>query len=503
MLLVFGLLVLVPAQAADIDKEILHARVLDGDGQIFGSLAFSDLRPDGSFDGNGSRTADFNAGTGTFDVGLRVFPSADGGYWLTGYQADASGGRKLAIARIKDDGSYDTTYNGNGRRLIASAMVEVVDVAKGPSDTFYFAGTQHTGSNTDLDIQIACVGGDGTPCQGFGSNGIRSVWLDLGADPANKDDRPNRIVWYGAQIYVVGETETDAGVGTSRNPAAFAIHLNPVTGDRDMQFGNTPAHPGVFLYNPDMTPNGRDAAFDVLAYSPSPFAYRLVIVGQKQRAPAGGDVDGFVLSVNGISGQADDFIDDSVYADLGTSKQDVVTRVMRRHNGGFVVAGFAYDDSASPAPQYELLLAAYKPNGDLDQAFGGGSSNMRHLLVLSGTNVPYGIAERADTRDLVVGLDIKDDLFGDSHPMQAVIQLGSNGAPLHAVAILDFPANQDADKLSVGSDLIMDAGDVVTAGYRRWVPGNPTTAGDFDMTIARFVATDTIFADRFGGPISD
>ena len=160
-----------------------------------------------------------------------MFPSTEGGYWLTGYQADPSGARKLAIARIRDDGSYDTTYNGTGRRLIASTMVEVVDVAKGPSDTFYFVGTQRTGTNIDLDIQIACVDGDGTPCQGFGSNGVDGIWLDLSADPANRDDRPNRIVWYGAQLYVVGETATDAGVGTSRNPAAFAIHLNPVTGD--------------------------------------------------------------------------------------------------------------------------------------------------------------------------------------------------------------------------------------------------------------------------------
>lgn len=503
MLLALGLLAFAPAQATDFDKDILQARVLDADGQPFGSLAFSDLTPDGSFDGSGSRTADFNSGAAKFDIGLRVFPSADGGYWLLGYQADSSGGRKLAMARIKDDGSYDLTYNGTGRRLIPSTMVDVVDVAKGPGDTFYFAGTQHTGSSTDLDIQIACVDGDGTPCQGFGSAGIAGVWLDLGADAANRNDRPTRIVWYAAQLYVVGETDTDSGVGTTRNPAAFAIHLNPVTGARDMTFGNTPAHPGVFLYNPDMTPNGRDAAFDVLAYSPSPFAYRLVIVGQKQRAPAGGDIDGFVISVNGVSGQADDFINDSVYGDLGTSKQDSVTRIARRHDGGFVVAGFAYNDSASPSPQYELLLAAYQPNGDLDNAFGGGSSNMRHQLVLSGTNVPYGIAERADTRDLVVGLDIKDDLFGDGHPMQSVVQFGSNGTPLHAAAVLDFSAFTDAQKLSYGSDLIMDGMQVVTAGYRRWTQANPAAASDFDMTIARFVATDTIFADRFGGATSD
>lgn len=502
MLLAFGLLALAPVRAADIDKEIFETRVLDADGQPFGSFAFSDLTPDTTFYNTGSRTVDFNSGPGKFDVGLRVFPSGDGGYWLTGYQADSSGNRKLAIARIKADGTYDSTYNGSGRRLIASTMLEVVDVAKGPGDAFYFVGTQRTGSNTDLDIQLACIGSDGVPCDGFGSGGIREIWLDLGADGANRNDRPNRVVWFGAQLYVVGEADTDAGVGTAKNPAVFAIHLNPITGARDMEFGNTPAHPGVFLYNPDLTPNGRDAAFDVLAYSPSPFAYRLVIVGQKQRAP-GGDVDGFVFSVDGVTGQADGFIDDSVYGDLGTSKQDALTRVARRHDGGFVVAGTAYDDSASPSPQYQLLLAAYEADGSLDNGFGGNNTNMRHQLVLSGTNIPYGIAERAGTRDLVVGLDIKADLFGDGHPMQAVVQFGSNGTPPHALAILDFPADSDAQKLSLGYDLIMDGDEVVTAGYRRWLQADPPVAGDLDMTIARFVAKDTIFADRFGGPASD
>lgn len=502
LLLGLGLLALAPASAMDIDKDIFETRVLDGAGQPLGSIAISDLAPDGSFDGTGSRTADFNGATDKFDVGLRVFPSTSGGYWLAGYQAGPSSTRSLAIAKFKADGSYDTSYNGSGRKLIASTMLEVTDVAKGTGDTLYFVGTQHTGSNTDSDIQVACFDATGAPCSGFGDNGVKAIWLDLGADPSNRDERPNRIVWYASQLYIVGETETDSGVGTPRNSAAFAINLNPASGAQNMTFGNLPTHAGVFLYNPDLTPNGRDAAFDVLAYSPAPFTYRLVIVGQMQRQPGDGDIDGFALSVNGVTGQADNFIDSAIFADLGTSKQDTALRVMRRRNGGFIVAGAAYDDSASPA-QYQLLLAAYKPDGAADDGFSGSGTYVRHQLVLSGTNVPYGIAERADTRDLVIGLNIKADLFGDGHPMQAVVQLGSRGAPLHATAILDFDANVAAQKFSSGSDLALDGNDVVTAGYRRWTLGNPVATSDADMTIARFVANDTIFADMFGGHASD
>ena len=45
------------------------------------------------------------------------------------------------------------------------------------------------------------------------------------------------------------------------------------------------------------------------------------------------------LSVNGVTGQADGFIAKEIYADLGSERKDKILRVMRRHNGGFVVAG--------------------------------------------------------------------------------------------------------------------------------------------------------------------
>lgn len=500
-LLAIGMLVAASVSAMDIDKDIVQTRVLDAAGQPLGTVSISDLAPDGTFDGTGSRTIDFNSGTGELDIGLRVFPAVDGGYWLIGYQIATNNAKNIAIAKIRANGSYDTSYNGTGKRLLASTMLTVADVAMGIGETFYFVGTQHTGSFTDDDIQVRCVDSTGAPCDGFGADGVKYTALDLG-DSDNRNDKPYRIVWFASQLYIVGETDT--GTGSATNKAAFAINLNPSTGALNTGFGNFPAHPGVFVYNNDSVTGAREAAYDVLAYSPSPFAYRLVMVGTKQIAAGPtGDIDGFTISINGATGQADGFIADSVYGDLGTSKQDSLTRIARRHNGGFVVAGYAFDDSASPA-RYELLLAAYRADGSNDNSFGD-SSNIRHQLLLSGTARPYGLAERADTRDLVVGINIKDDLFGDGHPMQGVVQLGRRGQPLHAVAVLDFNANSAPEKNSFGNDLITDPnGDIVTAGTREWsIDTNNFYASDFDMTIGRFVANDTIFADPFGGANSD
>lgn len=503
-LLVLALAAGVPASAMDIDKDIFQTAVLGADLQPAWTNTINDLLPDPAF-GGGNRTFVFDDADGKTESSLRVFPASGSGYWVAGWHGNLlTAPRFLAIARLNADGSYDTTWGDAGKKTIATTMLSVVDVAKGADDTLYFVGTRHTGSATDLDIQIDCVDNGGNPCSGFGTNGVKGIWLDLGSDDSNHDDVPYRIVWFASQLYVVGETDT--GAGAAKNKAAFAINLNPSSGDRNMSFGNVPAHPGVFVYNPDITPNGRDAAYGALAYSPSPFAYRLILVGERQQEPGDADTDGFVLSIDGVTGEADGFIDDNVFGDLGTKKQDRVTHVLQRHNGGFVVAGVATDDSESP-PRRELLMASYKADGALDYAFGE-QANMSHALVVSGSNVPYGLAERADTRDLVVGLDINDDLGGDGHAMQAVVQFGRHHIfPLHALSVLDFAAFTPADKGSWGSDLFLDESNrVVTAGTRCWKRqqvGMFLLCTDQDMTGARFIATDTIFASHFGRPDSD
>jgi hypothetical protein len=232
--------------------------------------------------------------------------------------------------------------------------------------------------------------------------------------------------------------------------------------------------------------------------SPAPFAVRLVVVGTTQRSQlAGEDTDGFVGAIDGITGQIDPLFDPSgfveVAIDIGTDHKDRLDRVLRRANGSFLVAGTARDASASPA-QYQLVLGAYLADGSYDPTFG--TNGIYQSLVMSGTNRPYGLAERAQNRDIVVGINVLDDLFGDAHPLQGIVQLDSSGHTQHALAVMDFPGTP---KSSSGADLVIDNNVVATAGFRSW----SSATKDWDMTIVRYVAIDSIFADRFGGPFSD
>jgi hypothetical protein len=483
-------LLLAAAGSSAATKDDPASALASGPFQPQGSLVISDLLADPAFNGgSGNRTVDFNNGNARADAAMRVFASSDGGYWVAGVHGGGGGPVEIAIAKLNVDGSFDTGYNTTGMKTITTTLTSLRDVAIGPNDALYFVGTGIAPTFTDTDIYVICVDSTGALCAGFGTDGIKSASLDLG-NVDHHNDTPTRITYFGSSLYIAGEADT--GVAAS-NFAVFVLKLSSASGARDPVFGNTPGNAGLFHTNIDHVPNGRDVAFDVLAYAPAPFAPRVVLVGQTQRA--GTDIDGFVMSLDGVNGSEDGFLDDTVFADLGISKQDTLLRVMRLRNGGFVVAGTAQDDSVSPT-QYQLLMSAYNDNGVPDTRFGDLGDGTLHKLVLSGTAIPYGLAERDGNRDIVVGLNIKDDLFGDGHPVQGVMQFGSDGNMGHAVATLDFAGTP---RNSQGLDLIMDGNVVLTAGSRLW----SQASNDADMTVGRFVANDSIFADAFGGHLSD
>jgi hypothetical protein len=479
LLLALALFAARPALASETGDVLLPM----GTASPAGDPAPNDLAVDATFGGIGYVIADFNDNNGKKDVALRVFPASDGGYWIAGYHAllgiDEAG--YLAVAKLNANGSFDTSYNGTGKRTFAATFTAVADVAIGPGDRLYFVGSHIASGASDTDIEIDCIDAAGNPCAGFlnaGTEGVVRKALDLG-DASHLDDVPTRIICSAGNLYVVGTADT--GVGTS-NYAAFALKLGAASGAFDAGFGNMPGHAGLFVRNFDYALNGRDVANDILAYSTPASGVRLIMVGQVQRFTAP-DVDGF--------------INESVYADLGDSRQDGLARVIRRHNGGFVVAGQALDDTAEYT-HTQLLMAAYRTDGMRDTAFGLAGDNGRVLLMVNSyQNAPFGLAERADTRDLIVGLNCAADTFGDGHALQEVFQFGASGIPLHAGALLDLPGTPMDTH---GMDLALIGNQVLTAGVRVW-SGFP--AVDRDMAVARYVATDTIFADRFGGSDSD
>jgi hypothetical protein len=463
-----------------------------------GSAAPSDLAAPPTF---GSGIADFNDASSSYEIGLRVFPISGGGYWLLGRHAEntsiVSPFPILTIAKFLPDGSFDSTYGTNGHKTIATPLTFVVDVAEGPGDSLYVFGTYVASGFTDTDFGVYCIDHAGVPCAGFGNNGFASVPLDVGSGADRHNDSPSRIIYAYSSLYLAGSTDT--GSGTAANYAMAVVKMSATSGTVDAGFGDDAAHPGVFHHNIDYVANGFESLGDLIAYSPAPFAVRLVLAGTTQRAQQGGeDTDGYIGAIDGITGLTDPLFDTSGFSalavDIGNEHKDRLERVIRRANGSFLVAGTARDDSASPA-QIQLVLAAFRPDGSLDTSFATGG--LFHNLVLSGTNRPFGLAERAQNRDIVVGINILDDLFGDGHALQAAVQYDSSAHIQHAFAVQDFEGTPPA---SYGMDMVLDDDVIATAGYRQWSSSSPR---DVDTTIVRYIATDSIFADRFGGTLSD
>ncbi|MEO7326058.1 MAG: hypothetical protein ABIW82_14635 [Dokdonella sp.] len=449
-------------------------------------LPISDLAPDPTFGSNGITTIDFNSVDVRHDIGLRVYPYSDGGYWIAGEHSGTGHGIDMAIAKTNADGSLDLSYNVTGKNTIPSTFSHLVDVIAGPPDRFYFVGTHVAAGFSDTDVEVDCIHIDGTVCEGFGTSGVAQVHFDLGS-PGHRDDTPTRILWAGGWMYVLGST--DSGTGGS-NLAAFVYKFSSVDGEPDPVFGNVPGHAGLFLHNADLVAGGADIAFDAVVYATTPLSTRVVLVGESQQA--GTDVDGFVLSIDGTTGVPDGFIDDGVFVDLGPNPVDTLRRIIRRHDGGFVVAGYCEDDSGA-TPGTQLLMAAYGTDGLRDQAFGlPGGLGQLHLRIADLRNEPFALIEREDNRDLVVGLTMAESI-ADQHRFEGVLQLGSSGNMEHAFARVDLPGTP---KWTEGRDLTL-APDykVVTVGFRQW----SMSSNDHDMVIARFNRNDSIFANDFEG----
>lgn len=455
----------------------------------------SDLTPDPGFANGGYQLIDFNDAGGNIDKALRVFPTSDGGSWVAGFHTGPGLATQIAIVRLDANGIPDPAYNGTGAKLIPSTFTRIFDVARGPDDVLYFAGiTIALPVYTDADVEIDCIDATGARCAAFANAGVDTEVFDLGVS-GHHDDVAERIVYADGALYIAGGTDmgTDVGIDAT-DIAIFAMKLDATSGGGVAGFGNRPSYPGLYVMNGTLAANTQDVAYDLLVYAPTPATRRVILVGevgQGDRRPLG-----FVSSLDGTTGLPDLFVDDMIFVPYTAGNYGAFRRIIARHDGGFVVAGYAADVDSLSVARFELLMAAFDPDGMRDSRFGlPGSTGVMHGMIASLANKPFGLAERAGSRDLVIGLNLLADTAG-AVGYQGVLQVSASGTTLHAFHALDLPSTT----LTVeGADLVIDGSRVLTAGDRDW----SDTSHDFDMTVTRYEALDSIFADQFGGPASD
>jgi len=176
-------------RVSDIDgDDFAQALAIQADGKIVvggtrtnsNGSAFSLVRynPDGSFDttfnGNGKRLTRF----GGDDLGQGVAIQADGKIVLAGTRTNSTGS-SFALARFNPDGSFDTGFNGNGKRITdfgADAFAR--SIALRADGKIVVAGWRARPGGADF--AVAMYNPDGTPDSWFDHDG--RTLADLGGE---------------------------------------------------------------------------------------------------------------------------------------------------------------------------------------------------------------------------------------------------------------------------------------------------------------------------------
>jgi uncharacterized delta-60 repeat protein len=163
---------------------------------------------DTTFDGDGYTGTDFDNG---WDEAYSVALQANGKIVVVGRSGIVRSEQDAAIARYNSDGSLDTTFDGDGRKIFAFTSDNVQDLVKRvailPDGKILISG--HTYSfATNYDFALARLNADGSFDSTFGTNGVVTTAVDGG----NSDDRfPIFVLQPDGKIIVTGESWSNNG----------------------------------------------------------------------------------------------------------------------------------------------------------------------------------------------------------------------------------------------------------------------------------------------------
>lgn len=476
----------------------------------------SDLDLDVGFGSAGLVVADYTNAQGSYDIGFRAFRECNkttGGqcqfpvgyhYWVAGYHNHYST-QDAIVSLVSDAGVPVPSFGSSGKLTVVTNLTRINDVAFDPAtERLYFVGSEKFIS-TDTQFSVFCLDlTTAASCAGFGnthSTGIDSemVYFNLGG---SDNDEATRVLFDPQGfLYVAGTADSASGYQLA------VTKLSASTGAPISAFGNS----GKASY--EMGNAAPKLSVGVYGMALIPSSYQGISLDKLYLATAinnqYGNKVGLVVMLDAegggyIAGHAIYYVADDP---VGGHGDDYLTAITVLANGELAVAGYS---TTTTANQPALLIA--KLHADSSLALDSNFCNGGICVKPVGANphgwhntYPIAIAERPENRDLVLGMqaDTYNYNFSTSQYVlsqkQVVQQYGASGDVLHASTEILFPAF-DAATLSVRSfGMAADDGSVVLVGSR----GFTTSSLDYDVTVARLLANDSIFANQFGGAASD
>jgi uncharacterized delta-60 repeat protein len=357
--------------------------------------------------GDGSTSVDFDfAGTDAhFARAMAVDPST-GKIILAGETGSGSNrDDRIALTRLNPDGSFDNTFDGDGRAVLpvlTPSDIDVNAVAISPLDgKIVVAGLYFPNSATTGDWLLARFNPDGSPDNTFSGDGI--VTLDGGSNFTD--------TLYGVTVQSDGKIVA-TGVATQATSNLATLRFDD-DGALDPSFNGTGRSIVDFF-------GGVDFASDVI-YQPEDG--KIVVVGG---SVVPGSYRRFILLRYNQSGTPDNTFDGDGRASTDFTETAFGRDILRQPDGKYVVGGLV-GTVAGAGKQY-YAFARYNPSGTLDTTFGAnpaipGTTTIRTVDGFTFAN--YGLARQADGAILFAGTtsDTSFNTYG------AVVRLTPQGAP--------------------------------------------------------------------------
>ena len=487
-----------------------------------GSPTPSDLTLDTNFSATGMRAlwAPNQDGWSNTEDGVGVFPwdgvgtlpgpppvttNVHKGYYVVGKQKNTAGDAwRVWITRVDLGGITDTTFGTDGW-IYGGAQGEIVDVIVSRPYAFILSNMS-AGAAT----RVACIDLS-TPTGNSCFTGFAGLltW-GVSASGPRTAAYGQRLIYdarYGLFVAArIMNTTRGQEVGVARISAGSGALIPQFNGD------------GYYFGLPAWAPaSGAEVKVNALAVTPYGYAGtpHLYVGGQMKRDVAG-DHDGFILGLAPATGVVSPDWDWRAFYyenDNTGYKKDAITALAPLRNGKVAFAGWSETDDANHRP---MIMGRVNSNGGFDANFCKGNSNRGPYGCMVEHNIdefykpdsqPVALAERAQNRDLVVAMRSKNN--GSMPPTNVITrmeQYSADGNRVHAALDVDYAGGAGVTRWSRPFGMWMGhtgqwiggvdgTGEEVIA-----VVGTRLYSGtDFDATLIHLKATDSIFADAFGG----
>lgn len=190
---------------------------------------------DRSFTGDGKKTFGFNRGGSLNDEVSAVALQADGAIVISGTSDTTSGGGDFAVARLKSNGSLDTHFGTQARKIVpfdlgAGNEDQLNGIAIQSDGSILLAGFAQINDLGDYDFAVARLKTDGSLDSTFSDDGLKTIPFNKGG--TNTDLARAITLQTDGKILV-------AGSAMKANPADadFAITRLNTDGLIDSTFG--------------------------------------------------------------------------------------------------------------------------------------------------------------------------------------------------------------------------------------------------------------------------